>query len=500
MSAGRHTVHVRINDSVTGQPTPVRLRLTGAEGEYFAPHGRLCEFATDPGQDVGGNVLLDHKSWCYVDGTCEVELPPGPLVVEAVKGFEFVPLRQEIDLKPGQLSLRVTLDRWIDLRRDHWYTGDTRVFFLPPHAALLEGAAEDLAVVNLLAAEWPSAGGHGKQQVAIPNLLAFSGQRPALELPGHLVVVNTHNSHPVLGSLGLLNCHRIVYPLSFGGPNALDNWALADWCDQCHRKGGLAVWSRCGHESSDTHGEPLADLLLGKVDALEIDSFEESRLDVLSDWYGLLGCGLRVPLVGASGKDSNAIAIGCMRTYARLQPDEDLTYKGWIEAVRSGRTFVSNGPLLSFSVNDQGPGAVIELPAPAVRIRAEARSVVPFDTLEIIGNGAVLASASASGSPSSAVIETELEVSTGGWLAARCRGQQQVDHLNQRVFAHTSPLFVRISGRPQPIDAEHCRRLASHLDRMMAWTQTKARCENELQRAHLMEIFQNARAALPKQH
>src|SRR5207247_343650 len=90
------------------------------------------------------------------------------------------------------------------------------------------------------------------------NLLAFSGQELALEFPGPListglmsfqetpgtlVVVNTLNTHPVLGQLALLNTHRIVFPLRFGGSAGLDDWTLADWCDQCHRKGGLVTWA-----------------------------------------------------------------------------------------------------------------------------------------------------------------------------------------------------------------------------------------------------------------
>jgi hypothetical protein len=57
------TVHLRVNDAVTGQPTPCRIRLTNAAGEYFAPFGRLTEFATGRNQDVGGNLLLGDKAY-----------------------------------------------------------------------------------------------------------------------------------------------------------------------------------------------------------------------------------------------------------------------------------------------------------------------------------------------------------------------------------------------------------------------------------------------------
>src|SRR5262249_151094 len=82
---------------------------------------------------------------------------------------------------------------------------------LPPPAAVLEGAAEGLDIVNVLADD-------------TPDLLAFSGGVPALEAHGCRAVVNTLNSHPVLGSLALLDSHRVVYPLRFGG-DLPDDWS-----------------------------------------------------------------------------------------------------------------------------------------------------------------------------------------------------------------------------------------------------------------------------------
>jgi hypothetical protein len=496
-----HTVHVRVNDAATGQPTPVRIRFTDSEGRYYAPFGRLAAFATGRNQEVGGNVVIGMKPYAYVDGTCEIHLPEGEVHVEVHKGPEYVPLRQQVSLSPGKMALRLSVERWANRRAEGWYSGDVRCHFLSPHAALLEAAAEDLAVVNLLAVECQIPGPYGRAFPAVPNLLAFSGPRPALERPGCMVVVNTHNVHPVLGHLGLLNCHRVVYPLRFGGPDGLDDWALADWCDQCHRKGGLVVWSKTAHESAGFRfGEPLADLILGKVDAFEIDAFEDSPFDVLGDWYALLNGGFQTPLVGGSGKDNNGVVLGRMRTYARLSPEEECTYKNWIEAVRAGRTVATNGPLLSFTVADRGPGAVLTLPpgAHTVRIRAEARSVVPFDRLEVIADGKVVTTAGASGSPSSAVLETDLPVTASGWLAARCQGDHQLlsRPANQRVFAHTSPVYVQIDGKPPQADAVAVAPFLSALDKMLDWVAREARCETAKQREHLAGIFQAARQEL----
>jgi hypothetical protein len=192
---------VRVNDAGSGQPTPVRIRFAADDGTYLAPFGRLADFATGWGEDVGGSVLLGDKRFAYIDGTCEIALPADPVTVEIGKGFEYTPLRERVELGPAKIALRFALERWADMRQEGWYCGDTRAHFLSPPAALLEGSAEDLAVVNLLAMECDLLL-RGRSHHFFSNILAFSGQKPALESAGHLVVVNTLNTHPVLGRLG----------------------------------------------------------------------------------------------------------------------------------------------------------------------------------------------------------------------------------------------------------------------------------------------------------
>jgi hypothetical protein len=488
------TVHLRVNDAATGKPTPARVRLLDSAGVYRAPFGRLAEFATGPGEDVGGNLLLGAERFAYIDGACEVRLPPGPVTVEVSKGPEYSPLRREVTLGPGQISLRLAVERWAGLRPEGWYAGDTRATELPPHAALLEGAAEGLAVVNLLARERPGPGG----APALPNLLAFSGTRPALEGPECLVAVNTLNAHPLLGTVALLNCHRVVYPLRFGGPGGLDDWSVADWCDQCHRKSGLVVWPDLPRLTADRpQGEALAALVLGKVDAYEVSRFEGPEPEVLAHWYRLLDCGLRVPLAGGSGKDSNAVALGAVRTYARTPPGEALSYPGWVEAVRAGRTFITNGPLLSLTVAGQGPGAVVEAPAGAgrLRVRVEAQGTAPFDRLEVLADGEVIADKEASGNRQAAVLEVEHAPAGSGWLAARCWGRERLAD-GQCVYAHTSPVYVRAEGRPVRPAAETVAPLLAVLGRTSEWVAREARCESERQREHLTGVLVEARQEL----
>jgi len=517
VTAKLHTVHVRVNDAATGEPTPVRIHFASPSGEYFAPLGRAAAFATGTGEDVGGNLLLGSKRYAYIDGTCEIRLPAGPLVVEIQKGPEYKPLHIETVLPEGKVALRYAVERWTDMRREGWYAGEIRAHYLMPHAALLEAAGEDLAVVNLLAEAVTVR--HcsdsdlmlGKPALAMPhypaypNLLAFSGQRPCLEKPGHMVVVNTYHDHRRLGTVALLNCHRIVYPLLVDREEGLGEWAVADWCDQCHRKGGLVVWTvlygqRFGEDLC--YGEPLADLILAKVDAVEIEGYPgETRDEVSEDWYPLLRAGWRVPAVAATGKSNNTTVLGGRRTYARLPPGHDFTYRAWIEAVRAGRTFLTNGPLLFFTVNGQDPGAVVDVVSldQPVRVVAEARSWLPFDRLEVVINGEVVLQAPAAGSPASARVEAEVKLPAAGWLAARCWGplmELTETDCHERVGAHTSPVYVQVGGTPPPADAAAVAKLAGQLTTMLAWVERQGGAGNGRGHEHIAGIFRSALAVL----
>ena len=142
--------------------------------------------------------------------------------------------------------------------------------------------------------------------------------------------MNTLNTHPVLGTVALLHSHRPVLPLAFGGEET-DDWSICDWCDQCHRKGGLTVWVDAFEPAGGlVGGEALVAAILGKIDAIEVTG--RPRKSPLLPWvYRLWDAGFLIPLVGASGKDSNRIALGQMRTLA------DCRELPWIEAVRVGK-------------------------------------------------------------------------------------------------------------------------------------------------------------------
>jgi hypothetical protein len=155
---------------------------------------------------------------------------------------------------------------------------------------------------------------------------------------------------------------------------------------------------------------------------------------------------------------------------------------------------VTDGLLLSLTVDGQAPGSVLALSndGATVRVRAEARSATPFGRLEVLYNGKVVADREPDGERRTATIEADVPVDAGGWLASRCRGGDN----DLPVRAHTSPVYLEVEGRPLRPNADAIAPLLAVLDAMLAWVNGDARCANEQQREQLTETFQAGRQEL----
>ena len=435
-------LHGKVIEKATGRPTPARLAFRSAEGRYIPPYGHRTEINDAWFQDYGGDVKLMDSSFAYVDGTFQVELPAGEVYVELSKGFEYGTVRRRLNIEAGQRELSLEISRFADLRAQGWMTADTHVHFLSPSTAVLEGQAEGLNLVNLLAAQWG-------------DLFTNVGDLPQGPLTSHdgetTVWVGTENRQHLLGHLGLLGGHgEPVYPMSASGPSEAylgdPVWTnLADWTDACRQREGLAVAVHFPYPTA----ELAADLVLGKIDAVEIypygDYFNTLRL---RDWYRYLNCGYRVPCVGGTDKMGAYMPVGANRTYAYVG-QEPLSFANWAKAVRKGNTFCTTGPLLLLKVDGRAPGDEITMGngGGTLQVRVEARSFVPFHRLEVVQNGRVAVSREARDGARELTLDENLKVSGPAWIAARCASKYgPTTNWALGIQAHTSPVYVRVPG------------------------------------------------------
>src|SRR5205823_5469149 len=128
----------------------------------------------------------------------------------------------------------------------------------------------------------------------------------------------------------------------------------------------------------------------------------------------------------------------------------EFTYDTWRRNLTAGRTFVSGGPILWFSVEGAQAGDTVRLAGNGgtVEVVATAESVLPIHTLQIVQDGAVVAETGEAGGTRRLSIRTRLPVDRHSWLAARVGGpgydRPLVHHdvWRRGIFAHTSPIYL----------------------------------------------------------
>ncbi|MCY3762367.1 MAG: hypothetical protein OXH50_14035, partial [Gemmatimonadetes bacterium] len=113
---GNQWVHVQVVDGESGRPVGTRVHFRSPQGAYIAPHGHQADINTAWFEDVGGDCKVRGTPYAYIDGTCQIDLPVGEVYVEAVRGFEYRPLRRKLEIKPGQRHLTLTLERAFDMK------------------------------------------------------------------------------------------------------------------------------------------------------------------------------------------------------------------------------------------------------------------------------------------------------------------------------------------------------------------------------------------------
>jgi hypothetical protein len=173
--------------------------------------------------------------------------------------------------------------------------------------------------------------------------------------------------------------------------------------------------------------------------------------------------------------------------YAHLGA-EPLSVAAFQDAVRAGRTVVTNGPWLTLEVDGNGPGTVLDRAAGdrlRVRITVAGGGV---ERLVLYGPDGVLATGT------DEVVE-EVEVDGGSWLAAAAHGGTDPHTVGAPVFAHTTPVYVDVDGRrvERAASARWCLRLLDGLEELAAGQARFDPDDRERQFGDLVAVLDRAR-------
>jgi hypothetical protein len=328
----------------------------------------------------------------------------------------------------------------------------------------------------------------------------------------------------------LLNLKELIQPVETMQPNCYPLHAQV--CDRAHAQAGYVTWA---HFPSMPCIESPLDVVLEKLDGLEILCVLEPReLPVfvrkavpqmsansgLRMWYRYLNCGYPLTATAGTDKMTTFVTVGANRVYAHV--DGEFTYGNWIDALKRGRTFVTNNPMLTFTVNGQEAGSTLSLTSGkdrVLQIHARAESQLPYDRLEIVRNGDVISSATPSGPHHQAEIHFEYPVRASGWIAARAMEDMhrypavEFDRVHsaegtllsslfgtrrpENVFAHSSAVYAILDGKPirSQDDAQYYIR---YLEQAIEWLKQEARFASPEDKKSSIEAFQQGKALYEK--
>ena len=419
-----------------------------------------------------------------------VSLPDGHYTIVSSGGPEYVPQTTNIRVNAnGPRELMVTLERWIDPSRHGWYSGDHHIHAagcshyqnptegVLPQDMMRQILGEGLNIGSVLT--WGPCYYYQKQ--------FFTGQdnplstrdrvmRYDLEVSGF---PSSHSGHLVL--LGLKDqdypkTHRIEDWPSWNLP--ILKWAKSQGAVTgfAHSGWGLDVKDReiPSFEMPAFDGIGANEYIVDVThpDAVDfISTVDTPTVSELSIWYHTLNVGFRTRISGETDfpciYDSR---VGLGRTYAHV--DGGLTFEGWLNGLRTGRSYVSDGRshLLDFTVDGLEVGrsgselkmngartvkaqlrvAAYLNPLPNEAIRSRPSDQQPYWDLErarigttrevpvqLVVNGSVVATKNVLADGQLRDVTFDVAIEKSSWIAVRILSS-----------SHTNPAFAIVGGKP----------------------------------------------------
>ncbi len=486
------SVKVQIRDADTNTLLPGRIYTRAEDGKTYVPsdayhrQGRLSEH------------------FFHTAGAFTLEVPAGNIVLEAMHGFEYHPAASTAVVVPGDTTnVTLTLHPMIDLASRGWFSGSNHVHMNyggnlhnTPENLVYMAAAEDLHVIGELIAN---------KDNRILDYQYFTGELHPLSDEDHLLYFNEEYRPPFYGHVSFINLtEHLISPFTTGYegtaieslyPSNTQMFTLA------REQGALGAYVHPYWGSEDPLETDLGvakafpvDLALGTIDYHELVSGANWAAYLV--WHHALNNGFRIPAVGGEDSISNlhrTAIVGQMRAYAYL--GDGLSWDGWLDAIRGGRLFVTNGPLLELSVNDQMIGATVPLPPEGgtVRIKGTVQSIAPLDSAALVVGGETLDLGLDRSADFPFTFERDLEITRSTWITLQAHANGAIHPLDD-VFqqATTNPIWVTVGDRPVR-SATSAAYFIRWIDKLTAMAEAHPGWRSEREKEHVLGEFREAR-------
>jgi len=366
---------IKREDSVKDR-TKSDYRVTRAQNEFGVPSRELTGIYPLPSRRVA--AYDEYPDFFFqpqvyrADGE-HVQLPPGKYNVSFTRGPEYILQTRSLTIPSGASSFDASFQvkRWINMAQLGWYSADHHVHGagcshyespeegVPPRDMWRQALGEDLNIAAVLA--WGPSWYHQKT--------FFTGKDDPLSTNKNIMrndveVSGFPSSHA--GHIVLLRIKEDDYP----GTTKIEEWPswtlpVLSWA---RSQGGVVGYAHSGWGLEPT--EPTNDLpnyVIPKMDGIganeyivtvahnQVDFFSAGDTPApweLNMWYHTLNSGFRTRISGET--DFPCIfdeRVGLARSY--FKPDGPFKYDNYVEAIKKGRCYVSDGGshITNFSVN-----------------------------------------------------------------------------------------------------------------------------------------------------
>jgi hypothetical protein len=448
------TVLLRLSfiDGSTRLPTAVRVGVFDSSGTAIPP--------TPPEEYLFQDLVK--RSYFYADGVVELYVPEGPVTIRALKGFEYEPVLIEKTIRiDTYLSLRMR--RWIDMPSLGWFSGEThthmthapQVYVLTPEDLTRVMEAEDLNFLNSMDRE-----------------VHFTGGPHPLSSPQRMLYFSREYRNPHFSHISLLG---------------LSEWVSTE--EACWDTSGVA----CGkmlHSvvAADVHAQPGAilimthpfpttdyfdvspwpgggvargiplDLVDGNIDAIDILCYTHiPPPEGLEEYTQALNAGFRIPASAGTDRSlagGSAPPTGGYRVYAKVgDGPEDFNSQTWIDAVKLGRSFVTNFPIIEmFEIEGHEIGSTVSTHDPVVTGYVSAVCAAPMERVEIVAEGEVVDVIPPPPGGDGLHISGSFQVRADSvrWVIARVTGTAAPWYVVSAsgLFAQTNPIYINYLDTP----------------------------------------------------
>lgn len=499
---------------VAGQKANMsRIAVTDERGKSYAPERAWIH--GDDAFDRRERPFETHYFYPLAGNYASVDVPPGKIQVEVLRGFENSFERRTVEVSADHAA-EVTVELrpldWQPSTGSRWTSGDLHVhmnyggaYRNDPDHLLDQEEGEGLSVINNLIVN--------KEQ-RFPDIAYDTKHRNVISDRDVAIIHGQEFHTSYWGHRGLLDIREhILLPGYAGYPNtaAASLYPMnADVYDMAHAQGALvgavhpfdAIPDPFAIPAQKITDELPIDVALGKLDYMEIVGFSDHR-STAAVWYRLLNLGFRIPAGGGTDAMANFASlrgpVGMNRVYVRV-PDWPMDMKTWLDALKRGQTFATNGPLLKFTLGGAQIGDALQFPQSPDRVpfSATLRSIVPVDHLEVVCNGKVAQTLKLDAARTSSDASGTLPIGESGWCVLRASSDRaEYPVLDNYVYATTSPIYFTVGGKA-PHAPEDAKYFAAWVDRVTEATAAYPDWNSAAERTYVLGRLAEAKKVYEK--